>query len=143
MADSPIKLEIEVDKRSLARWKKASQKDIEQAAVQTTLILLDKLEDATLIRRYTQNSRPAKPTNSTYVRTFNLQDSSSKQLIRDTLPVEGEWRADVEYASYVIGTVDQQADIHIGRWPSLELGMNNVEVNANKVFTEEMDKVQK
>ena len=112
----------------------------QNAAVRTTARLLDIVEDATLITQYTQTSKPSKPTGSTYVRTFRLQRSSQKRITRDKLPVEGTWEAKTKYASYVIGLAGQQAAIHSGRWPALELALNNANVKASPIFDEEMSK---
>ncbi|MCK5062283.1 hypothetical protein KAR28_07095, partial [Candidatus Parcubacteria bacterium] len=101
---------------------------------------LDVVEDSTLITQYTQTSKPSKPTGSTYIRTFRLQRSSRKQITRNKLPIEGTWEAKTRYASYVIGLAGEQAAIHVGRWPVLELALNNANVKAPQIFNEEMSK---
>jgi hypothetical protein len=102
--------------------------------------LLDIVEETTLIRQYTQTAKPAKPLGSDYIRIFRLQRSSEKKITRDKLPVEGRWEAKTQYASWVIGLAAQQAPIHMGRWPVLELAIGNANRLASPIFDEEMSK---
>ncbi len=111
-----------------------------RATVRMVVRLLDVVEDTTLIRKYTQTAKPAKPTGSDYIRTFRLQRSSEKKITRDKLPVEGIWEAKTQYASMVIGLAAQQAPIHAGRWPVLELAIGNANRLASPIFDEEMSK---
>ena len=111
-----------------------------RATVRMVARLLDVVEDTTLIRQYTQTAKPAKPTGSDYIRTFRLQRSSEKKITRDKLPVEGSWEAKTQYASMVIGLAAQQAPVHVGRWPALELAIDNVNRLASPIFDEEMNK---
>ena len=127
-----IDLEFELDPKSVKTLQEQSAKNIEEATVGTVTRLLERVEDATLITQYTQTPRPSKPTGSTYIRKFRLQRSSQKRIIRDKLPVEGAWEAKTEYASFVIGLAQDQAPIHRGRWPSLELAINNVNTNISR-----------
>lgn len=136
-----IDLEFELDPKSVKKLQKQSAKNIGKATVRTVARLLERVEDATLITQYTQTSRPSKPAGSTYVRTFRLQRSSQKRIIRDKLPVEGAWEAKTQYASFVIGLAQDQAPIHRGRWPSFELAINNVNTNAQKDFDEEIERL--
>ncbi len=111
-----------------------------RATIRMVNRLLNVVEDTTLIRQYTQTAKPAKPTGSDYIRTFRLQRSSEKKITRAKLPVEGSWEAKTEYASMVIGLAAQQAPIHMGRWPVLELAIGNVNRLASPIFDEEMSK---
>jgi hypothetical protein len=138
-----ITLEFEIDKGQLAKFDRETRRITEKALVLTVGKVLDRIEKATLIKDYTQNSKPSKPQGSTYIRIFKLQDSSRKQITRDRIPIEGRWEARAHYASYVIGLAEQQAEIHKGRWPSLELAINNVNVTISDDFDKAMKKVQK
>lgn len=142
MTEGP-QIRFEIDEKSLADFQRATEKQIEQAAAMTVFALAQLVGDKSLLTQYTQNSKPAKPTGSTYIRTFNLQRSSQTRLVRDTMPVEASWEAKTEYASYVIGKTDQQAAIHSGRWPNLEYTIKEVEKEAPKIFDESMRKVTK
>lgn len=136
---SGLQIEISIDEDDVKQFARTPDK-IEAAAVRMTGRLLDRLEAATLIKTYTQNAGPHKPEGSTYIRTFRLQRSSHKEIVRDKFPVEGRWEAKAGYASEVIGLAEQQAAIHVGRWPILEGAINNVNFIAPKVFDEEMAK---
>lgn len=134
-------VDIDIDfKLDKAAKKLLSGETINRATERTVEKLLDRAEDATLITQYTQTARPAKPQDSTYIRTFRLQRSSKKQVRKSGSVIEGKWEARTAYASFVIGKSAQQAAIHIGRWPPLELAINNVEVNAQKDFDREIKK---
>ena len=66
---------------------------------------------------YTQNARPPKPGGSTYIRTFRLQESSTRDIEKLTLrEVIGLWLTGAAYASFVVGRPGEQAGIHEGRW---------------------------
>lgn len=140
---SLINVEVEIDPKSAQKLQKRSTKEIERATVRTVERLTERAENATLIRQYTQTAKPAKPLGSDYIRTFRLQKSSERRIVRDTFPVEGSWEAKTEYASRVIGLAKDQAPIHAGRWPSLELAINEVNVNAQKDFDEEVKRLTK
>ena len=136
---SGLQISISIDEDDVKQFARTPDK-IEAAAVRMTGRLLDKLEELTFIRTYTQNAKPRKPEGSSYIRTFRLQRSSKKQITRKTFPVEGRWEAKTDYASRVIGLAVQQAAIHAGRWPILEGAINNVNFIAPKVFDEEIAK---
>ena len=136
---SGLEITFAVDKDDVKQFAQMPDK-IEAAAVRMTERLLDRLEELTFIRTYTQNAKPRKPEGSSYIRTFRLQRSSKKEVTRKTFPVEGQWEARVEYASRVIGLAVQQAPIHAGRWPILEGAINNVNFIAPRVFNEELAK---
>jgi hypothetical protein len=69
------------------------------------------------VESYTQNARPPKPEGSLYIRTFRLQDSSTRDIEKLTLrEVIGLWRVGIAYASFVVGKPGDQADVHEGRW---------------------------
>lgn len=143
MAKNLVELEFEIDQRSIDKMSKQSKRVIEKAAAIAVERMVKRVEDATLITQYTQNARPAKPAGSTYIRTFRLQSSSETRLVRDTFPIEARWEAKTEYASFVIGMAEDQAEIHKGRWPSLELAITNVNMTAQDEFDKAMEKVNK
>lgn len=134
-----LNVEIIVDQSDVKQIEKIPGQT-ERASLRMVARLLDVVEDTTLIRQYTQTSKPAKPTGSDYIRTFRLQRSSLKQIVRSTLPILGSWEAKTEYASMVIGLAAQQAPIHMGRWPVLELAIGNANKSASPIFDEEMAK---
>lgn len=136
---SGLNVQIIVDQDDVKQLEKIPSQT-ERAAVRMVARLLDKIEDATLIKRYTQTANPSKPSGSTYVRTFRMQKSSEKTMVRDKLPIEGRWEAKTQYASYVIGPSAGQAAIHSGRWPVLELAVTNANVIAPQIFDEEMSR---
>ncbi len=136
---SGLDVQIIVDQDDVKQLEKIPGQ-IERATVRMVARLLDVVEDATLIRQYTQTAKPAKPAGSGYIRTFKLQRSSDKQITRNKLPVEGSWEAKTQYASMVIGLAAQQAPVHAGRWPVLELAIGNVNRLASPIFDEEMSK---
>jgi hypothetical protein len=139
---SLIGVEIEIDPRSVKKLQKQSTKEIELATVRTVERLTERAEDTTLITQYTQTAKPSKPLGSDYIRTFKLQRSSKRRIIRDTFPVEGSWEAKTKYASLVIGLAKDQAPIHRGRWPVLELAIANVEANAQSDFDKEVARIK-
>lgn len=139
---SGLDVQIIVDQDDVKQLEKIPGQ-IERATVRMVGKLLDVVEDTTLIRQYTQTAKPAKPAGSNYTRTFSLQRSSDKQITRDKLPVEGSWEAKTQYASMVIGLAADQAPIHAGRWPALELAINQVNTNAQKDFDKEVERLKK
>jgi hypothetical protein len=139
---SLIELEFEIDSNSAKKLQKQSERGIELATTRTVERLTERAEQATLVTQYTQTANPHKPAGSTYIRTFRLQRSSERRIIRDTFPIEGSWEAKTQYASSVIGLAQDQAAIHRGRWPSLELAINNVEINAQKDFDKEIARLK-
>jgi hypothetical protein len=134
-----LNVEIIVDQNDVEQVEKIPGQT-ERATIRMVARLLDLIEDTTLIRQYTQLAKPAKPLGSDYIRTFRLQRSSKKQITRSTLPIVGSWEAKTEYASMVIGLSSQQAPIHAGRWPMLELAIGNANKSASPIFDEEMAK---
>jgi len=140
---SLIDVDIEIDPKSAKKLQKQFAGGIWAATLATIKRLLKRAEDATLITQYTQTARPAKPTGSDYIRTFKLQRSSERRIVHRPLPVEGLWEAKIRYASQVIGLAADQAPIHAGRWPSLELAIREVNANAQKDFDEEVERLTK
>lgn len=141
--ESLIDVEVEIDPKSAKKLQRQSIKSIETVAIRTVERLTKRAEDTTLITQYTQTAKPAKPTGSDYIRTFRLQRSSERRITHRALPVEGIWEAKVKYASQVIGLAKDQAPIHAGRWPSLELAINQVNTNVQKDFDEEVARLTK
>ena len=89
--------------------------------------------DQAQAKAYTQDSNPAKPSNSRYIRTFNLQNSTEKVHVSR---FEGEWVSDIEYAHYVLGSKSEQAPIHVGRWKSKEMVIQETISNAPRIINE-------
>jgi hypothetical protein len=87
--------------------------DMRLALAESIDPLLDFVE-AGQIHKYTQDADPTKPEGTPYVRTFDLRNSSEKSHAPGAL--NGEWRATIDYAQYVLGTRAQQALIHQDRW---------------------------
>ena len=143
MADV-LSVEFEIDKSQFAKFKKQTVGVTELATAITIRKALDHVERATLIKNYTQNSKPAKPEGSTYIRTFRMQQSSRKEMTSTKFPaIEGRWEAKIKYASYVIGPISAQAEIHKNRWPALEAAITFADQNISIDFNKAMKKVQK
>jgi hypothetical protein len=140
---SLINVEVEIDPKSAKKLQKESAAKSELATVRTVERLLERVEDTTLIKQYTQTAKPAKPLGSDYIRTFRLQRSSERRITRDKFPVEGIWEAKARYASRVIGLAKDQAPIHAGRWPPLEVAINQVNINAQSDFDKEVARLTK
>jgi hypothetical protein len=139
-----VSLELSINPKSLAKFEADTKGVTERALAITIEGALDRIEKATLIKDYTQNSKPSKPEGSTYRRTFRLQDSSRKEMTSKKLPkISGRWEARIKYASQVIGPIAEQSEIHKGRWPALELAINNVNTTIADDFDKAMKKVQK
>ena len=69
------------------------------------------------VESYTGNARPPQPEGSTYIRTFRLQDSSTRDIEKLSLrEVVGLWRIGAAYASFVVGKPGDQTAVHEGRW---------------------------
>lgn len=138
-----IGLEFEIDKSQFAKFDREVKLTVEEASRITVRKAFDRIDIATGIKKYTQNSGPAKPSGSTYIRTFKLKKNARRKITKHILPVEGEWLAQAKYASFVIGLANQQALIHSGRWPALELAINDVNSNISNDFDKAMKKVQR
>lgn len=108
---------------------------------QIATLLLDETEQAQILM-YRQDSGPAKPPNSKYIRTFNLQ-ASSERKIKDLSPFgfQAEWFTDLSYAQFVIGKISQQAPIHRGRWHSLERVIVIVDKKVRRITEKVLNKV--
>lgn len=116
----PIDIQIDFDIQQLSREMDLTEGQIKVGATLAADELLTFIEFAQ-IKRYTSNSMPAKPSGSTYQRTFELRESSrviGPDWHGDTLT--GSWTADADYAEFVIGPKNRQARIHRGRWRSEE-----------------------
>jgi hypothetical protein len=140
---SLIDVDIEIDTKSAKKLQKQFTGGIWAATLATIKGLTKRAEDATLITQYTQTAKPAKPLGSDYIRTFRLQRSSERRIVHRPLPVEGIWEAKARYASRVIGLAKDQAPIHAGRWPPLEVAINQVNINAQSDFDKEVARLTK
>lgn len=99
------------------------ERDIEANLNTAVDKILDLVENSQ-IKSYTAGGNPARPSGSTYVRTFTLQRASEKERTGSKLPdISGVWRANegkARYAPYVLGSRAEQAAVHRGRWKALE-----------------------
>lgn len=143
MAKKPLlEAEIVIDEKSLKALQKSIPKVLDIVSTKTVERLMDKLEELTSITKYTQTAHPRKPEGSTYHRTFQLQRSSQKQIVRNTLPVEGLWEAKAKYASRVIGFAADQAPIHQGRWRIFEGAIIGLKRLDQRIFDEEIERLK-
>lgn len=76
---------------------------------------------------------PAPPANSSYVRTGKLGQSITTEVTTDGVDVAGVIGSNIPYAPYVIGSDDEQAWMHEGRWWQLD---NIVEKNLDAIAEE-------
>jgi len=135
---SLFEVDVVIDPESLRELQKTIPKALEIASVRTVERLMDRVEEVSLITIYTQNAKPRKPLNSTYIRTFALQRSSEKQITSSDFPIEGKWKADIKYASRVIGSLADQDPIHAGRWPPFETVIRSLKIFDQRFFDEEI-----
>lgn len=112
-----ITYEVPLDQVTAER--QAQERGIEarlNKAVDRTLEFIEQYQ----IKSYTASSNPALPPGSGYSRTFNLASASETERPGTRLPdISGVWRVNegqADYAEYVLGTRQQQAKIHRGRW---------------------------
>ena len=105
-----VRAEIETAERRLERQLNAGVDDV-----------LKFIENEQILA-YGADSNPARPPGSRYVRTFDLQSASETERTGTKLPdISGVWRVNLSKARYgekVLGTRQQQAPIHRGRWKS-------------------------
>lgn len=140
---SLFEADVIVDPESLKRLQKTMPKALTIASVRTIERLMDRVEEVSLITKYTQNAKPRKPLNSTYIRTFALQRSSKKRIISNQPPsIEGKWEADIKYASRVIGSLADQDPIHVGRWPPFETVIRSLKIMDQRFFDEEIERLK-
>lgn len=142
-----IELEFDIIPGEILTLDKLARRSI-QFAIHTTVGKgIGRIEKSTLVKEYTQNSKPAKPEGSTYRRTFSMQNTSFTRITSVSSfgkrPIEGQWEAKTKYASFVIGLSSQQAAIHSGRWPILELAIETANKNMSSDFDKAMKKVSK
>ena len=119
--------------------KEKSIEDNLNTAVDKTLDLVENSQ----IKASTAGGNPTRPSGSTYVRTFTLQQASEKERTGTRLPdISGVWRANegkARYAPYVIGSRAEQADVHRGRWKALEDVIAEVEEKAPGIIREQLN----
>lgn len=124
----------EIDDAEVLEILNRTPERVEDGTVRAVDKTLDTIEKAQILA-YTSSSNPSQPSGSTYTRTFTLQASSFREITRRRWPVEGKWWSEgVDYARYVIGTPQQQAAIHAGRWKDL----NEVAREGQKALDEFM-----
>lgn len=76
---------------------------------------------------------PAPPASSSYVRTGKLGQSITTEVTTQGSDVVGVIGSDIPYAPYVVGSGDEQAWMHAGRWWQLD---NVVEKNLDAIGEE-------
>lgn len=141
--ESLFEADVIVDPESLRKLQKTIPKALAIASINTIERLMDKVEEVSLIGKYTQTAKPRKPLGSTYIRTFALQRSSKKRIISNQPPsIEGKWEADIKYASRVIGSLAEQDMIHAGRWPPFETVMRSLKIWDQRFFDEEIARLK-
>ena len=105
--------------------------------------LLDEVE-LTQIHGYVSDGNPSQPGGSTYKRTFTLRKSSKRKIGRVTFKnIPAQWSTDLDYAPFVLGSKDQQAGIHIGRWKSTEEVATSVNKKIDDIYSESWHEVIK
>jgi hypothetical protein len=103
---------------------------------------MDSAEELSFVSVYTQNAKPRKPKGSNYIRKFILQGSSTKTLVSDQFPIQGDWDVFAGYATKVVGFSEDQSLIHKGRWPTLEKTIKGLETLAPRFFDDEVENLQ-
>ena len=88
---------------------------------------------------YTQ-SKPPKPSGSTYIRTFTLKDSIQFTVKPFGQSGEGRVYTALDYAPYVIGH-ESQVTLHMGRWWTEKSVADEMIPIVISYFSEAMDKV--
>ncbi len=140
------RLEMIVDKKALARLgsKLKFNRGLKKV-IKAALRLIEKEQ----IKNYTLTLRPKRPPNSKYRRTFKLKKSSRKSVPKTAdKGWIGIWDTDgsADYDKYVLGTRNQQAAIHRGRWKSEEEVIENVgpklEKETEKIIDKEIQKMK-
>lgn len=139
-------ISYEVDDAEVQRLLEEIPDDVNRASVTAVKKTLDAIENAQ-IKTYTNSAKPAQPSGSTYVRTFRLKGSSKRKNPRNvknrSSAVEGVWWSEgVDYASLVIGTRQQQAGVHAGRWKSLETVADEGQKALARFMGEEIQKIK-
>ena len=116
----PVKIDMDVDINVTKATLKEVEKQIRLQMDKGMDALLVEIEDIQ-ITSYTGDAKPTKPPGSTYIRTFELKESSRTEITNRTKrTIEGRWYTDLDYAKFVLGTVGEQDNIHRGRWKSTE-----------------------
>ena len=116
----PAKIDMSVDINIVDASLKEVEKQIGLQMDKGMDALLDETENIQIVS-YTADAKPTKPPGSSYIRTFELKESSRTEIINRTKrTIEGRWYTDFGSAKFVIGTVGEQANIHRGRWKSTE-----------------------
>jgi len=116
----PVKIDMAVDINAVDVSLKEVEKQIGIQMDKAMSALLDKTEDIQILA-YSGDANPTKPAGSSYIRTFELQESSRTEIVNRTKrTIQGRWYTDLPSAKLVLGTVGEQANIHRGRWKSTE-----------------------
>lgn len=132
-------VEVDIPVAEFEQRSKLTERNINRALVKAVKDILKRVEQAQ-IKIYTQNTRPSKPPNSLYRRTFVLQGSSETEVTSEMLPViEGEWRATAPHAPYVLGNNYRQAFVHRNRWKSIEEVEREVNIAAVEITEKRLE----
>jgi len=91
------------------------------------------------LSEYTQ-TKPPKPSGSTYIRTFTLKDSIQFSITPFGTSGEGRIYTALDYAPYVIGHESQVA-LHMGRWWTEKSVAEEMKPIVINYFSEALDKV--
>ena len=91
------------------------------------------------LSEYTQ-TKPPKPSGSTYIRTFILKDSVQFNIKPFGTSGEGRVYTGLDYAPYVIGH-ENQATIHMGRWWTEKSVADEMMPVVVSYFSDALDKV--
>lgn len=141
---SSIIIDIRVDAdNETARLTAAYRRQMQAALIGVVEDTMDAIE-AAQIHKYTINSDPALPAGSDYVRSFTLRDTSQKRITNRELPeIRGEWSTSgaAAYDQYVLGSRNEQAAIHRGRWKSTEEIEEEIAPLADEIAADAMENI--
>lgn len=138
----PVEFTYEITEAELQAVILQKERSIEDDLNTAVDKILDLVENSQ-IKSYTAGGNPARPSGSTYVRTFTLQAASEKERTGRKLPdISGVWRANegkARYAPYVLGSRAEQAPVHRGRWKALEDVVKEVEERGPEIIKEQLN----
>lgn len=136
-----VDVTITVDVAALKNLERVSERRIEAGLNRVVDKLLEETEKAQILA-YTATDQPPLPPGSDYERTFQLKSASKTRRTGRILgDISGEWYVDPDrapYGKYVLGLQSQQADIHRGRWKSVEQVIRELEQAAPGVVEREL-----
>lgn len=113
-----------------------------EAGLNETVDELLRLVELAQIHKYTSSNFPALPGGSRYRRTFDLRDASQTERTGDKLPdISGVWSVDegkARYGKFVLGTRQEQAPIHRGRWKSRDEVEQEIQEKVSEIVEEKL-----